>query len=131
VHQRRGLILARLMCCFAVGLHALSFFLPTFAIVVDGNVDVSPGWAAFLVGGYRVFLPWLANPIFVVALVQSVRGRFKASAILGGCALVASESFFLFAQPGRWDLVFSGFYTWLLSMVILAVAAGIGWAMSD
>jgi len=94
VDQRRSLIMARVMCCFAVGLYTLSFFLPAFAIVIDENAGVSPGYAAFIVSmgslfnpllGGRLVLPWLANPMFAVAIYRFVRGRFKAAALLGIC----------------------------------------------
>jgi hypothetical protein len=128
--------LANLFCLLSVNVYVLSFFLPTFAIVVDGEQSISYGCHAFFIGffspfaspffgGLRVFVPWLANPVFWVGVWLFARGRSRF-ALFG--ALIATglcTTLVVFAE--NLGLILTGYYVWIASMAILAFAAGLQW----
>ncbi|HEY1861099.1 MAG TPA: hypothetical protein VGG61_12130 [Gemmataceae bacterium] len=129
---------ANLLCGLSVALYASSFFLPTFAIVVDGKRCVSYGAEGFFIGlfapiaspffgGVRTFFPWLANPIWWFALVRFTQGRATVACIAGIAAPIVALSLLFFADSEGRNLILIGYYVWILSMAILPLAAGMKW----
>jgi hypothetical protein len=116
--------------------YASSFFLPTFAIVVDGKRSVSCGYDAFLIGtlsplaspffgGYRVFVPWLANPMLWVGVALFTIGRPRGAFNAGIIAIGLSGTLLLPVEAEGFRLILVGYYVWVVSMAMLALAAGI------
>jgi len=107
---------ANSLCLVALLLYALSFFLPTFDIVVEGKRSTSCGYDAFVIGlmspfaspvfgGLRAFAPWLANPLLWTGAL-------------------------LFGEGDR-SLILIGYSMWLSSMGIFTLAAAVGWCSSS
>jgi hypothetical protein len=124
-----------LPCFLAVLLWALSFFLPTFDIVVEGKRSTSYGYDAFLIGlfsilgspyfgGLRTFAAWLANPLLWIGLLAFVKNRFGRAFILGVMATTLAAT--LLVGEGDLSLLLIGYSLWLLSMAIFTLAAGVG-----
>src|SRR5205807_10180648 len=116
-----------------------SFFLPAFAIGIEGKREVHSGAEAFGVaslallnpyfGGLRGFVPWLANPFLWVGLVRFALGRAPVAGIAGPVAtcLAATLTAF-FVDPDARDLILIGYYVWLASIAMFTAAAAIKWA---
>jgi hypothetical protein len=108
----------------ALALYAVAFFLPTFAIEVDGHRTWDCGYAAFaaclfnasgLVGNGPI-LVWLANPALWAAAVWFARRRWYASTAAGIVAVLLALS------CGFGPLILAGYYLWLTSMVLVTTA---------
>jgi hypothetical protein len=95
-------------------LYAGSFFLPA-----TGNMmGYQAFWCALV---FVIFLPmWAANPAFLVGLAWLSQGRYKSNGNAGllALALALSESWMFYPELGV------GYFTWVASMAVLAVA---GW----
>jgi len=103
-----------LLGCLSFLLYAGSFFLPA-----TGNIL---GYQAFLYALIIVFcIPmWAANPALCFGLAWLSLGRYKSAGKAGllGLALALSESWMFYPELGV------GYFTWVASMAVLAVA---GW----
>ena len=128
---RRDILLhaAWVLYILSLASYALSFLLPAFEIVVEGQHDTSYGYDAFLValaaawqpilGGLLSFVVWLANPAYWAGAVFFARGRYWRSAAASIAALVLG-CHFVFAP-----LILVGYFVWLGSMALLAVASAV------
>src|SRR5262249_22163911 len=116
--------------------YALSFFLPTFAIGAEREVNY--GYVAFCVaflspfnpffGGLRAFIPWLANPMLWFGVYYFVTGRCRLACFSGVTAIAMSATLFLFNDPENRALLLIGYYVWFNGMGLFTLAAGIKWA---
>jgi hypothetical protein len=113
----------------SLAFYAVSFLLPAFEIVVEGQHDASYGYDAFLValaaawqpmlGGLLSFVVWLANPAYWAGAVFFGRGRYWRSAAASIAAVVLG-CHFVFAP-----LILVGYFVWLGSMALLALASSV------
>jgi hypothetical protein len=112
----------------AVGVYALSFFLPTsdsdLALTAAENRLV-PGYEAFGWGlsgpfadeGVVFFLTWLANPCFWVGAALWLRKRKHGAAFAAtGAFLLAGWPLLLFGS------LHAGYFLWISSFALLAAA---------
>jgi hypothetical protein len=124
---------ARWLAAGAVSLFVLSLFLPA----IDG-----PGFPALTgmdvlsqgASGWRDgVVAWYANPVFAVAVVSCLLGRYRFAligAVAGTLLALSSFSAGTVAQTfGRSVPAFSfaaGYYLWLLAFVDLILASAVG-----
>jgi hypothetical protein len=140
--RKSSLSVAVLLFSSSLAVYSISFFLPTFEIVVKGTPSVSYGYEAFaigllspllspLFGGLRVFAPWLANPLFWFGAVSFVTSRCRracaAGVTAGVTAIVTSTSLWVFNDSESRSLLLLGYYLWVLSIVLLTLAAAMKW----
>ena len=129
--KTRLLVIAPSVACFVAAC-------ATPALVLDGKEHtVMFGAQALLEGPLAVLigqLSWLANPLWLLAVLLVLLSRFKGAAILSVLAFaVGNHAWALFGReiPGDEGGVTKlyltslhpGFYLWLLSFLILAVGA--------
>lgn len=125
--------LGKLFFCLSIMIYAVSFFLPTFEIIVEGNSDVSYGYVAFAIGfiaplnsdflGSRVFISWLANPLLWTGATVFALRRWNSAMIIGAMATILSTTL-LFGDTNR-DLIRSGYYVWMISMGMFTLSVAI------
>ena len=129
-HWEPPVILPIVLYATALVCYSTSFFLPTFGIVVKGQVVVHDGVDAFtsslfiapFQGGLKAVVVWLANPAFWAAAVFfAVRRNQRALAASLAAVLLSG-------WHGFGPLLFVGYYVWLVSLAMLAVACAINMA---
>src|SRR5262249_34360179 len=120
----RGMTLRRVGCYSSLGLYAISFFLPTFEIVVQGNPYVHFGYEAFgtvvlplrFPGffGFEIVALWFANPLYWCSLI--LRGLNKPRSAAWSCTSAVVLAFLFFGKPN----ILIGYYLWLASIMVFA-----------
>jgi hypothetical protein len=134
-YQVKYVFMTNVLFVLSMLLYIVSFFLPAFAIGIEGKRSIDFGYSAFVIGGCslfagpyfgeaRSFLPWLANPILWLAVVYFVMGRPKQACISGFMATALSATLLIGTVH---ELILMGYYAWLASFVVLTVAAGMQW----
>src|SRR5262245_47943444 len=118
---------AKCLCVASLVTYAVSFFLPTFEIVVDGRGKSEYGLGAFVLafgalwqemfGGPMAFLMWLANPAYWSGVVLFDKGLY------GRALVVACAAALLGSRPLFNPLVLVGYYVWLAGMTLLVAAS--------
>ena len=100
--------------------YATSFFLP---VIDAGTPQAMYGYQAFFWALVSViYLPmWLSNPVVWIGCGYCVDGRWKAARNCGLVAVLLAISEVLFWD----DPPEIGYYLWVASMVMLAVASAI------
>ena len=126
----------------SVCLFFASFFWPAY--VVDRANGVADPIAIFLTGWMGVFtgsfacIAWLANPLFVIALILFVRNR-SAAIFVCLLAFVVAASFLLFHtiiddEAGHYATITehkTGYWLWLGSIGMLLISMVIWFACSS
>jgi hypothetical protein len=122
----------------------LSLFEPAFYIeredydaYADGKFLVLLGWMSFLGGNFIASLIWLANPLFVAAII-ALLNRKLAGFYLSILAAAIALSFSLLdailtSESGRYSAITSlenGYKLWVLSMLVLAFGTGINFLIT-
>jgi hypothetical protein len=116
----------------ALGLYALSFFMPTFDTLFarpSAEPAVFPGYEAFwfcLAGSLATrwtfgICIWFANPLFWVGLVLWLLKRRHEAGLAAFLALLLGSGTLVFAV-----FLHSGYYAWLASFALLAGASLVG-----
>jgi hypothetical protein len=135
--QRKCSFLAALFVfSLSVAIYAISFFLPTFEIVVDGKPSFSYGYEAFSIGflspflspfcgGLRTFLPWLANPLYWFGVVGFVTHQYRRACFVGVIATATSTTLWIFNDPESRTLFLIGYFLWVLSIGLVTLATKI------
>jgi hypothetical protein len=124
-------VLVIILLLLSVGLYAASFFLPTFGIVVDSQIEIHVGYEAFgaalvltfngLVPNGRAFVPWLANPVLWYGVYCCVKHKYIRAIIAG--ILCTAFAAVLWLESGHQDVILIGYYVWTGSMALFAGAA--------
>jgi hypothetical protein len=117
----------------------LSLFQPAFYIdekdydaYADGKFLALLGWMSFLGGDFIASLIWLANPLFVTAIIL-ILNRKQLGLYISILSIVFALSFSLLNsvminENGRYSKITSlenGYKLWTLSMVVLTIGTGI------
>lgn len=122
-----SVMLATPFFSMALCVYGISLFLPTYEMVIWGRPDIGKGYHAFLWGAIlpRLWIPWLANPLFWFGAICFVAHRYQWALIGGIMALAASTSttLWLFYGPEHGPQLFIGYYLWMVSTVLLSLAA--------
>jgi hypothetical protein len=123
------------LCAAVLIVYAISFLLPVFDNTGAHHDHMSPtprgvvyGWNAFILGLLSFFFPpggWLANVGVWIGAVFLAIERWRGAWIAGGVALLLGATY-LYLLTDR-SIVsqkeyLAGYYCWLASMAILAVA---------
>jgi hypothetical protein len=88
----------------------------------------APGFVCLVLVPYVMFcLPWWANPPFLAGCIAMSRGRADVAMVLGIMATALAATFFPMKSFGSAGI---GSAVWMMSMVSLAIAAGIAWRPS-
>lgn len=111
------------------GIYLVSLLLPVFD-------EAGFGWQAFMISFLSIFdthrssghikipflvpLAWFANPALWVGYYFLLRSSFLRAMIAAMVALLLAMPILL--QEGSWPQ--AGYWVWLLSMMVLAIAAG-------
>jgi hypothetical protein len=122
----------------------LSLLQPAFYIdrkdydaYADGKILALLGWMSFLGGNFIASLIWLANPLFVAAII-SLLNRKLIGLYLSILAAIIALSFSLLdstmtSESGSYSKITSlenGYKLWVLSMIVLAIGTGINLLVS-
>lgn len=110
--------------------YATSFFLPTFNVIVRGESHAHLGYEAFYLSLIPLpfdtpllpMIAWLANVLWVAALVCSLRDSYKPAMILG-CIGVLLASIYLWDRNG----LLLGYYLWVSSLCLIILGAVFRW----
>jgi hypothetical protein len=106
-----------LAVCVLLGVYAAACCLP--AVRFFGDNSFVPGWVCLILG--YIFLPWCANPLFVIGC-GCLGFRRNAAAFL--CGLGATVLAGLTPKLFGFDDLGAGFYVWVASTVLLTLFAG-------
>jgi hypothetical protein len=138
MNRRRILFIANILGLVSVSTYCVSFFLPTFAIRIDGTLVVNGGFDAFIAGffsffnvffgGPSVFMLWLANPVLWAGYYRFMKARDMEALLAGTIATCLSLTCFLSRDPAESDLILVGYYVWVLSIILFTLAATVKWA---
>lgn len=87
------------------------------------------GFFAFLGGGIFEFLIWLANPLFFVSLISSIKSSNKLSLIFSAISLIISLSFLcwnkiIVSESGRIATIIEynfGYWIWISAILLLVI----------
>ena len=130
----------------SIACYVLSLAMPAFRFSPDepwvkfsGGNDLWSGLVVLMLGWVGIFqgvLAWFANPAWLVAVILLFRSRFKACAAWAFAAIcLALTSYFLnaiAADEGGGEIhiqtMGSGFYVWLLSLLVLLIGSQYGCA---
>jgi hypothetical protein len=122
----------------------LSLFQPAFYIgrkdydaYADGKFLVLMGWMSFLGGNFIATLIWLANPLFIAAIIFLLK-RKLLGLYLSIFAAIIALSFSLLdstmtSESGSYSKITSlenGYKLWAFSMIVLASGTGINLLIS-
>jgi hypothetical protein len=124
----------------SAALYGVSFVLPTFVMRDSAGVEVHLGYQAFTAalcspllgpegGALRIaVLLWLANPIYWRGSYHLVAGRYMRAFTEAVIATGLAAAFFMLGVASEPDFSPIGYYAWLVSIGLLAVAAGVACA---
>jgi hypothetical protein len=143
MEKARMPVLVRTALVGAIALYVASLFLPTFCRTA-GACNDWPGFSVLLIGWFEVLLArdvgpfvalaWLANPLFVAAVVTLSLGKYRpamlwslSALLLGvlfhfGTKVVANEGGVANAIIGYG----SGYWLWVTSFAVLCIGCGVG-----
>ncbi len=116
-----------------------SFFQPAFYIDredrgawADGTMLFFLGWMSFLGGNFVAALIWLANPLYIVSIVLTIKGKKAGLYLALLSSLVAAGFSFLGTiitdEAGHYSKITSlepGYILWLTSILILTAGTGL------
>lgn len=114
-----------------------SMFLPAIhagGIVIQGSQLLWMGWMGMLYSG---IVAWLANPLYVLALLLMIlrkdRGAFwlGLAAFLIGLDSLRLDTWRVDEKPVPIDHLGTSFYLWEASFLILAIGAFVAWRRSS
>lgn len=112
---------------------AVSLCLPAIhagGMSIQGSQLLFMGWLGILYSGV---IPWIANPLYALAVLMFVFGQYRWATITGVAALlVALDSLRLDTwrvddKPVPIDHYGVSFYLWQASFLILAIGAFVAW----
>jgi hypothetical protein len=118
----------------------ISFFLPAFYI--NDSKDPSAwadswllfflGWMGFFGGNFLTTFFWLANPIYLIAIVLTIKGNanavyfsFLATSIAFGFSQISA---IMTSESGKYSSISSfelGYRFWVISFMILTIGFGV------
>lgn len=128
-------MIKRVFAAIAICLFLASFTQPAFYIDMPEKDAWSNPFGLFFLGwvslfaGDLTFLIWLANPLFIIAMILFLRNKKKAP-LFGLLAVLCAADFLLMhtivvsEQPAyaRITVYKAGYWLWLGSMVVLLPA---------
>lgn len=128
----------------SVACFLLSLAMPAFRFTPDdpwfkfsSANDYWPGILVLLLGWIGIFegvIAWLANPLWVMALLQIGTHKYRLSTTTSVMAICCAVSAFFITQvPNEKRPFYSlgiGFYVWLVSILILVVVSVVGSRMT-
>jgi hypothetical protein len=114
----------------SLGLYGLSLCLPAI-VILDKPLFGGAAYERALLGfqcvaiGWMVVIGWIANPLYLIAVILHALRKRDAGAVFAWLAVVAALSSLLLVGADDWigfEYPHVGFFAWLASMVVLAVA---------
>ena len=92
------------------------------------------GWAGFLAGNMLAVVLWLANPLYLLAIILGFRGKYMVALICSAIALIMATIFpfiegIATSESGGGPFypivsLNAGYWLWLSAITFLAIANG-------